>query len=321
MLKNIEERKAMRSLAINIDSKCTASCSDCCFECSPQAKEHISNEEISHIMSYVKVHKDVRQVSITGGEPMLRREEVVEIIKLCSSLGKEVTLITNGFWAIDPEVAERTVGELVSDGLSALTVSYDEFHSEFIPVDRIRNLLSAARKFDISIALNMVVSRDRRGIKLLDELGSSVFGVPITAVPVSRAGRAKEIDEKELYFSDFNEKNMLRCPVHSWEFVIHHDGYVYPCCSPCVFESNLRVGNIRTQSIEEIENKLFSNIILYILQMEGLSWFIDKMKLSLDSEKFVSVCEICQKVFSDQDALDGIYDEVVRYYDTLAKTV
>ena len=226
----------MRSLAINIDSKCTASCSDCCFACSPQAKEHISNEEISHIMSYVKVHKDVRQVSITGGEPMLRREEVAEIIKLCSSLGKEV-----------------------------------------IPVDRIRNLLSAARKFDISIALNMVVSRDRRGIKLLDELGSSVFGVPITAVPVSRAGRAKEIDEKELYFSDFNEKNMLRCPVHSWEFVIHHDGYVYPCCSPCVFESNLRVGNIRTQSIEEIENKLFSNIILYILQMEGLSWFIDKI--------------------------------------------
>ena len=107
----------------------------------------------------------------------------------------------------------------------------------------------------------------------------------------------------------------LSCPATGWEFVVHHDGYIYPCCSPSVFESELRLGNIADSSIEALEKKFYSNILLYILKEEGLSWFIEKMNLDISDMKFVSTCEICKYIFSDIDRINSITDDMKLYYD------
>lgn len=49
-----------------------------------------------------------------------------------------------------------------------------------------------------------------------------------------------------------------------WKIAIHHDGYVYPCCSPVVFETELRIGNIRKQSMDKIIHDIENNGLLYI---------------------------------------------------------
>ncbi|WP_241547068.1 SPASM domain-containing protein [Enterococcus villorum] len=66
-------------------------------------------------------------------------------------------------------------------------------------------------------------------------------------IPASPVGNAKQIDKGDLYLKDVSEHN-LDCP-SSWEMVIHHDGYVYPCCSLSIFEPYLIVGNVRVESL------------------------------------------------------------------------
>lgn len=68
------------SVDINVSAKCTASCRHCCFSCTPHSLECLSDKEIDGILDYIELNQDVKRVSITGGEPLLRYEKVKEII-------------------------------------------------------------------------------------------------------------------------------------------------------------------------------------------------------------------------------------------------
>ena len=304
----------MKSIVINLTQKCNAKCAHCCFECLPNSSDYLTDDEIEKIVTYAESHDDVKVVSLTGGEALLRKNKVIEIIQRLSLAGKETTLISNGFWATSETVTERILSELKSAGLKYLTISYDDYHAEYIPTSNIKRLLTAIKKFDIDVALNMVVDRQHSGVDLLKDLGESVFGVRLTMVPASPVGRAKNLNHDDLYFKTIEELE-LTCPATGWEFVVHHDGYIYPCCSTSVFESNLRIGSITECDIDSLEYQLYSNILLYILRKEGFKWFIDKMHLDLSQQKFVSSCEICKFIFSDMEKIKEISDDIKDYYE------
>lgn len=305
----------MKSIVLNVSQKCNAQCKHCCFSCSPNSKNGFNEQELNNILNAILSNKEIKVVSITGGEPLINKNRILDLIVKISDSGKEVTLITNGFWATSTRRTKKILQELVTSGLRYLTISFDDYHAEFIPVENIKRLLTEIANFPITVAINMVVDKKNTGLKILSELGESVFGVQITMVPASPVGNAKQINIDDLYLKDFSKHN-LDCPSSSWEIVIHHDGYVYPCCSPSVFETDLRVGNIRTESLEEIDQSLFSNIALYILQKEGLEWFIKQFRLEeeIASKKFVSTCEICRYIFTQRD-LSIIYREMIDYYE------
>lgn len=92
----------MKSIVLNIDSKCNASCKHCCFSCSPKSSEYLNDKELDNLVEYVLSNDEIEVVSLTGGEALLRKDKVLEIIKLISSVGKKITLISNGYWAITP---------------------------------------------------------------------------------------------------------------------------------------------------------------------------------------------------------------------------
>lgn len=311
----------MKSIVINLDSKCNASCAHCCFSCSPNSSEHLTKQEIDNIVKEINKHKELKQVAITGGEPLLRYSEVIKVVAATASLGKDVTLITNGYWAVNEKIAEEKIDKLVNCGLSALTVSYDNYHREFIPVERIRILFNVLKRYNLSTALNMVVDKENRATEIIEELEESIFGVPITIMPVSRVGNACLIDERNLYFTSFSNYKKLECPASAWEFVVHHDGLVYPCCSPLVFDSNLVIGDIRKETIADIEKSLFSNILLLIIKEQGLGWFIKKLSLDVDLDHFVSVCEICRIIFSSTERINEIYDDIMKYHEGVQESL
>ena len=68
---------------------------------------------------------------------------------------KIATCITNGFWATSKKVAREKLEKLVCVGLRYLTLSYDDFHREFIPVQNIRNIIEASYQLPIRISMNM----------------------------------------------------------------------------------------------------------------------------------------------------------------------
>ena len=262
------------SVDINVGAKCTASCKHCCFSCTPDSLECLSDKDIDGILDYIESNKDVTSVSITGGEPLLRFEKVKEIIRRCHDAQKTVSLVTNGFWGKNLENAMSITKELKKSGLD-------------IPPQYISNALMAIKAVNIKAALNITVDKNRHNLNLVEELGEAVFGIQLGIMPVCRAGNANDIDETSLYV---HESNMIskRCPSFRWEIAIHHDGYVYPCCSPMVFETGLRLGNIRKQSLAEIEHNIKTNGLLYIIKREGLMWFVERLGLDLSEKK---ICE------------------------------
>lgn len=304
----------MKSIVLNLTQKCNAQCAHCCFGCLPDSVNYLTNPEIEKIIHYAESHEDVKVISLTGGEALLQKAEVLNITKRLSSVGKEVTLISNGFWATNDRTTRRILTELTEAGLTYLTISFDDYHAKYIPVENIRRLLTISKEFEMEVAMNMVADKTNQGIGLLEQLGESIFGIQITVVPASPVGRAKGINSDDLYFKAITDLD-LSCPATGWEFVVHHDGYIYPCCSPSVFESELRLGNIADASIESLEKKFYSNILLYILKEEGLNWFIEKMHLDMSDMTFVSTCEICKYIFSDINRINSIKNDMKLYYD------
>ncbi|MHC5227694.1 radical SAM protein [Enterococcus sp. LJL99] len=136
----------IKSIVLNIDSKCNASCKHCCFSCSSKSSEHLSDEELDNLVEYILNNDEIEVVSLTGGEALLRKDKVLEIIKLISNVGKKVTLISNGYWAVTPQKTEMLLQDLYDRGLRALTISYDDYHREYIPLIRIQNILNVIKK-------------------------------------------------------------------------------------------------------------------------------------------------------------------------------
>lgn len=97
-------------------------------------------------MSYAESHDDVKVVSLTGGEALLRKNKVLEIIQRLSLVGKETTLISNAFWATTEAVTERILSELKLAGLNYLTISYDDYHAEYILISNVKRLLTIIKK-------------------------------------------------------------------------------------------------------------------------------------------------------------------------------
>ncbi|MCU9810097.1 radical SAM protein [Paraclostridium sp. AKS46] len=255
----------MKNLTINISGKCNAECKHCCFSCSPYKEQLLTETEIWESVNYGILNNEINEIAITGGEPFLYEDLVCSIIEKVSDSGKIVTCITNGFWGVSKKVAREKLEKLSKLGLKVLTISCDDFHNEYIPIDYINNILSESFDLPIRISMNMTVTKDKDGNDLLYRLKDNLLGVSITRFSAGPVGNAKNLDRDKLYYK-IDTSNYIKCSEPSSGLVIHHDGDVYPCCSPMVFETILKIGSIRDYKLSKLESKFKSNILIYIIK-------------------------------------------------------
>ena len=306
-----------KSVGINFDAKCNAACAHCCVSSSPRATANLDDEMVDRILDDVLNNPDVREVGLTGGEPMIRRARTLAIMRRITASGRSVTCVTNGFWGITRRAADEVFRELEDAGLGSLTVSYDDFHAPYIKVDRIRNVLDASRESRIRVILNMCVSRTNMSDSLLDALGDSILGIQVTKFPAVPAGEGRNLPDSEFQRRPISSQ-MLRCP--GLEVIYHHDGKIYPCCSPSIFDTNMTLGEIGVESYEETVEKLRRNALIGIMQREGFQWFIDAIRQAAPDApaatvtEVVSACELCAIVFRDETSIEKIRPQVMDYY-------
>ncbi len=275
----------------------------------------LTREEIWEAINYGINNDEINEIAISGGEPFLYENFILEIIKAISEKNKVATCITNGFWATSPKIAREKLEKFSEAGLRFLTISFDEFHNEFVNIENIRNIIESSYQLPIKISINMAVTKSMPGSKLIEELNDSLLGVSITRFPVVPVGNAHNISESDLFYKlDMNRP--LRCSEPSSGMVIHHDGYVYPCCSPVVFESRLRIGSIKEYDLGTLNKKLNSNILIYIIKKEGLNWFISKCNekgYTNFQKKYVSTCQLCYDLFKDDSVINLLFSEMKEY--------
>lgn len=128
--------------------RCTNACRHCLYRCSPaQPDEWMSLERADRIFEALAREPHLQTVHLAGGEPTLRMDLLVEVIRLARRRGVRLSYIeTNAHWCSGPAAAREGMRRLKEAGLPAILVSVSMFHNEFVPFRHTRNAVEAARE-------------------------------------------------------------------------------------------------------------------------------------------------------------------------------
>src|SRR5437588_6471794 len=126
--------RAIESLRVSVTDKCNFRCTYCMpaegLECLPK-QEVLTFEEIERLVR-VLARMGVREVRLTGGEPLVRRD-LPELVRMLAAVPgvDDLSLTTNGV------LLDRLAGPLVAAGLERINVSLDSLsHVRFTELTR-----------------------------------------------------------------------------------------------------------------------------------------------------------------------------------------
>ena len=139
---------ALSSGGIILSYQCSNRCKHCLYASSPEWKEWMSETDAETILMGIKRHNQyLTGLHLAGGEPMLRPELVIFIVKRAVELGLPLEYVeTNAFWCWDEEKTFEAFHRLKEAGLPAVLVSSSPFHLEFVSMERVNRAVSVGRK-------------------------------------------------------------------------------------------------------------------------------------------------------------------------------
>ncbi len=141
--------KIWRSAGLLLTYKCNAKCEFCYYNCSPQQNGLMPVElAINAWKSLKELTGDSAKIHITGGEPFLYWEHLIEILREAkkNNLGLVDMIETNGFWAVNEEIIKERINILDELGMSRLKISCDPFHQEYVDIEMVRRLAKKAKE-------------------------------------------------------------------------------------------------------------------------------------------------------------------------------
>ena len=135
--------------------KCNAKCRHCAPRAGPDHQQQIASDDLCKWLDEAHSVGGMRVVVFSGGEPFLY-PDLVKVITKSGKLFPNVHVLTNAFWATDPKTAKDVLSPLAAGGLTMLGISADDFHQEFVPIDRVRNAIAACRYYDLACTIQSV---------------------------------------------------------------------------------------------------------------------------------------------------------------------
>ena len=296
-------------ISLVLTEQCPVGCRHCLSSCSVQGPDLPALE--THLAWIAKVSRVDRceSVAITGGEPFLYFQRLLQVVGGCRSLGLGATVVTSGYWATSNEIAADRLGQLAHAGLTGITVSTDEYHQERVPLDNITTVLCAAKEHGIrpKVALTYLprgcsaaeVERD-----LLDKLGQRILdGVQIETGGIVKLGRAYQLE-----FPGTRQPEQPRLVCNALGPVIRPDGVVESCCrAPLSRTSPLIIGDLNAEEFQPIYERFLKHPIIPFIQAWGLLEMLERLideglAAGLESYRDAreeEICELCQKILSE----------------------
>jgi organic radical activating enzyme len=181
--------KIWRNAGLLLTYKCNAKCEFCYYNCSPEQDGLMPVDmAINAWRSLKELGGDSAKIHITGGEPFLYWEHLVEILREAKkeNLGPADMIETNGYWAIDEKIFKERIKALDELGMRRLKISCDPFHQEYVDIELVRQLAKTAKE---------VIGQDRvlvRWDKYLDNSQPNFTAEHPTSSQKDYAGQAAE---------------------------------------------------------------------------------------------------------------------------------
>ena len=139
--------KLWRSAGMMLTYKCNCACEFCYYNCCPDKSGLMPVDTAINAWQSLKILAgDSAKIHITGGEPFLYWEHLLEILEQAQrrSLGRVDLIETNGFWATSEKLVRQRLKKLDQFGMNRFKVSIDPFHQEYIDIEPARRLAEIA---------------------------------------------------------------------------------------------------------------------------------------------------------------------------------
>jgi MoaA/NifB/PqqE/SkfB family radical SAM enzyme len=151
----------LQGLDLLLTYKCVSACEHCLYCARPQAEGVMTLEDAR---TYLEQAGSIRWISIHGGEPFLYFDTLIEVVKTAKRMGiDDIWVMTNCYWAKSIGPAKDRLTALKNAGCSHIWFSADAFHQAFIPLERVKTALEAAKGLNFpSIILNSLFLGDER---------------------------------------------------------------------------------------------------------------------------------------------------------------
>ena len=248
-------------------------------------------------------------LSITGGEPFLYFQRLLQVVDHCRTQGLRATVFTSAYWATSGEIAADKLKQLAHAGLTGITVSTDEYHQASVPLANVSRGLHAAKECGITpkVALTYVPrGRSAAQVKrdLLLELGQRALdGVQVDAGGIVKLGRASE-----LVFPGNRPAEQPKLVCNALGPAIQPDGIVTSCCrAPLPSTSPLILGDLNAEDFQSIYQRFSSHPIIPFIQTWGLLEMLERLiddglAEGLEGHRDAreeEICQVCQAILSE----------------------
>lgn len=302
------EMPFLRNVGLIITYKCQVTCPHCIIEAGPHRKEEISLNNAFEWIRQIAEYRNgyIKVLSLTGGEPFYNIKKLKRIASFGEACGLIVSVVTNAFWASSQEKAVNILKDL--SAIKMLAISTDVYHQKYIPFERVKNAIIAAKECGIPyhIAVCTENEDDEEYRKILEELQKITEIEAIKTAITFPAGRA--LKELGLKYYITEEPPISACSAGSSP-IIFPDGRIIACIGPVIKLTSphpLLLGSLRKNTLHEILDNAELNSILHAIRIWGPRKLISLIKESGLShylpERYIkdSVCNACYNLMSNE---------------------
>jgi hypothetical protein len=293
------------NLLLILFARCNASCDHCSESYGPHRREAMSKADIFRLMTEAAAIDDGTplEFDITGGEPFVHFQLLLDVVTYGAELGAKVSCVTNGYWAKSPEVTTDKLLQLKQAGLDSLAVSVSRFHQRFVDLECAGRALEVAARLGIKTELKGAVTlTDIAPGGVLDQWKRTLDADMINIFPVlPQLRESAELPESEYYREPGLPEQ--KCPGAALR--IDFNGVATSCCAPGSNESFLEVGNARSMSLADLYLRFRHNKRQSILREVGPIQFARAAIEAGFGERlrpsYAGPCDLCLHLRTDPD--------------------
>lgn len=287
--------------------KCTASCKNCCFGCTPERPlDADSGRIIKLIDAGAAGFPSLKLAVFTGGECFLLGKSLDRIVTHAKNKGWKTRCVTNGFWAKTSAAAEKRLKELKNAGLTEINFSAGFAHQEFVPSDHVLNGAIAASK------LGMVALISVENAKSGDKGGEALAKHPLIRQFIKdypeRAGLLRIMDTVWVGDSPFGAGGRSKpkpCETVLDTLVIAPDSSLKSCCGlPVNFMPEMDMGKVLPKTLRVKYLGQFDDFMKIWLKVDGPEQIINYLKekrRGMRMPEFTHPCQACKFLYSSPE--------------------
>ena len=290
--------------------RCSASCPECCFSSSPAIKYRMGQNDLIRLIQNIrKRFQHLDYIVISGGEPTLLGNDLVDAIKEISSLDLGSRIVTNGSWAKSEDSTNKWITQLKAAGLNELNLSTGDEHQMFVPLDCVARAAYHSVQADI-LTLIVVEGKETSHFRIGD-----LHNHPLIKNIIEDENLHKNLilltnvwvpfHTETNITNDKTKASAQGCDNIFENLAINPYGCVYSCCGLTMeYIQECKIGHIDSDDLLPIYQDQYKDIFKLWIWLDGTKYIFERLQEKVERKLEVlspHACAICAQLYQTKE--------------------